>query len=263
MPTQKSFNILLTFFILLLFLGVLTVNTLANALPINGITTGALSDLYPNLFVPAGLTFSIWGLIYLLLLFLVIIQIYAAVRERSGLLLPRKAQILLALNFALNIGWIFLWHYQKIFGSLLLMLGLLITLILLFRMMGERRPNTLHLLAQRAPISIYYGWISVATIANVTALLVARGWGAWGIPDPVWTILLMAVGTLLALLMLWKHQCLLYALTIVWAYLGIIIKRNTQDIVYRDIITAAAVFIAIILLFALYVLLRERKAAKA
>lgn len=263
MPTQKSFNILLTFFNLLLFLGVLTVNALANALPINGLTTGELSDLYPNLFVPAGLTFSIWGLIYLLILIMLTLQIYAAFRERSDLLLPRKAQILLSLNFVMNMGWIFLWHYQKVFASLLLMLGLLISLILLFRMSGERRPDTLHLLGLRAPISIYYGWISVATIANFTALLVARDWGAWGIPGPVWTILLMAVGTLLALFMIWKHQCLLYGLVIVWAYLGIIIKRSAQDIVYRDIITAAAIFIGIILLFALYTLLRVRKAVKA
>lgn len=259
MMNQKTTSILLTALNILLFLGMITVNGLANALPINGMTTGALSDLYPNLFVPAGLTFSIWGLIYLLLLVFVVFQLYAAIRQDKNVLLPAKAQIILGINFILNMGWIFLWHYEKIFWSLIVMLGLLLTLIYLFRQIRIPLRKKWHLLVLRAPVGVYYGWISVATIANITALLVSLNWGAWGIPPNAWTIIVMVVAAILALLILWKHACLAYALVIIWAFIGIIIKRGAQSVVHQDIIAAAWILIGLITLMGAYTVVRQIK----
>ncbi|MDD3095260.1 MAG: hypothetical protein WC372_00260 [Candidatus Neomarinimicrobiota bacterium] len=261
MMNQKTTRILLAALNILLFLGMITVNGLANALPINGMTTGALSDLYPNLFVPAGLTFSIWGLIYLLLLVFLAFQLSAAIRQDNDLLLPAKAQIVLGINFILNMGWIFLWHYKKIFGSLLLMLGLLLTLIYLFRQIRIPLQKKWHLLVLRTPIGVYYGWISVATIANLTALLVSLNWGAWGLPANAWTIIVMVVAAILALLILWKHACLPYALVVIWAFVGIIIKRGAQSIVHQDIIAAAWILIGLITLLSAYTAVRQIKKA--
>ncbi|MBW6457743.1 MAG: tryptophan-rich sensory protein, partial [FCB group bacterium] len=196
----KNNYILIAALNFLLFIAMIAVNGLANGLPINGVTTGELSDLYPNLFVPAGLTFSIWGLIYLLLLLMTGFQLIAAINENTAILLPLKTQILLGLNFVLNIGWIFLWHYKLVFLSLLAMLGLLFTLIALFLKIYTISPaKPRHLIAVRFPVTVYFGWISVATIANVTAVLVSLNWGAWGISANIWTIIVMAVGTVLAL----------------------------------------------------------------
>ncbi len=259
MPTQKTTGILLAALNILLNVGMIVVNGLANGLPINGMTTGELSALYPNLFVPAGLTFSIWGLIYLLLLVFVAFQLYAAIRQDADLLLPLKAQIVIGINFLLNMGWIFLWHYEKIFWSLIVMLGLLVTLIWLFRQIRIPLSKKSHLLVLRAPVSIYYGWISVATIANVTALLVSLNWGAWCIPPNAWTIIVMIAATILALLMLWKHACLAYALVVIWAFTGIIIKRGAQSVVHSDIISAAWILIGLITLMGIYTVVLQMK----
>lgn len=259
MLTQKTTSILLAALNILLFIGMLTVNGLANGLPINGMTTGDISALYPNLFVPAGLTFSIWGLIYLLLLVFVAFQLYAAIRQDADLLLPAKAQIVIGINFLLNMSWIFLWHYEKIFWSLAAMLGLLATLIWLFRQVRIPLSEKWHLIALRAPLSIYYGWISVATIANVTALLVSLDWAGWGLPPNAWTVIMMIVASVLALLMLWKHACLVYALVVIWAFIGIIVKRSAQSIVHGDIIAAAWILIALITLLGIYTVVRQMK----
>lgn len=259
MMDQKTTSILMVALNILFFIGMIVVNGLANGLPINGMTTGDLSDLYPNLFVPAGMTFSIWGLIYLLLLVFVGFQLYAAIRQDKDMLLPLKAQIILGCNFILNMGWIFLWHYKKIFWSLIVMLGLLVTLIYLFRQIRIPLQKKWHLLVLRAPIGIYFGWISVAIIANFTALLVSLNWGAWGIPPNVWTIIVMIVATILALLMLWKHACLVYALVVIWAFIGIIVKRSAQSIVHGDIIAAAWILIGLITLLGIYTVVRQIK----
>jgi hypothetical protein len=258
----KTNNILITALNFLLFLAMVTVNGLANGLPINGVTTGQLSAMYPNLFVPAGITFSIWGLIYLLLLLMVVFQFYAAIKNDNTLLLPLKAQFVLGLNFLFNAVWIFLWHYKLVFLSLLLMLGLLASLIYLFLQIKTLPQKPLYALAVRIPVSIYFGWISVATIANVTALLVSLNWGAWGLSENIWTIVVMAVAAILALLMLHKYGCFMYALVIVWAYTGIITKRTAQTVVEKDIVLAAYLAIAVIVIYSVLKVVMVLKASK-
>jgi len=260
----KHNAIMITALNFLLFIAMITINGLANGLPINGITTGELSDLYPNLFVPAGITFSIWGLIYLLLLLMVAFQLISAIKKNTVSILPLKAQYFLSLNFILNITWIFLWHYKLIFLSLLAMLGLLLTLMALFNMISQMSlKKSRHFLAIRFPISVYFGWISVATIANVTALLVSFNWGAWGIPENIWTILVMIVGTGLAISVLLRHRCISYGLVVIWAYIGIIIKRNARPVVHEDIVITAYIAIALIIVLAVIQIIRSRKVPEA
>lgn len=244
---NKTGNTFMSVINVVLFLGMVTVNGLANGLPINGINTGEVSALYPNLFVPAGLTFSIWGLIYLLLLLFVVNNLYLSIRNRTDVLIPVKAQIAFALTCVFNMCWIFFWHYKLVFLSLLAMLGLLISLIYLYLKVDELRlTNVWDRVATLLPVSIYFGWISVATIANVTALLVSLNWGGWGIPEHVWTVIMMIVGTVLGILMLLRHKCLMYPLVILWAYTGIIIKRSAQMVVHKDILFTAYAAIAVL-----------------
>ena len=108
----------------LLFAGVIAVNGAANALPINGLTTGAVSDLYPNLFTPAGFAFSIWGLIYSGLLAFLIRTLTTSDTELVDKLFPW-----FAMNSLANMAWIFAWHHLQVVTSLVLMLVLLVSLI--------------------------------------------------------------------------------------------------------------------------------------
>ena len=253
---MKTFSIILN---IILFAIMITANTLANTLPINGFTTGELSDMYPNLFVPAGVTFSIWGIIYLLLLIFVVTQTVAAFSEKaSKYLLSPLASWAFALTCVLNSLWIITWHYQMVFLSVVVMLLFLATLIYLVkRMDSERIENFWSRFAVKLPFSIYLGWISVATIANITALLVHWNWNGFGIPENIWTIIMIGAGTFLAATMMLKRADIFYALVVIWAFYGIIIKREASEPLYPEIIAAAWASIVIQAGYVIYILTRR------
>jgi hypothetical protein len=210
----------------------LVMNYLANALPLNNKTTGQLSDSYPNLFVPSGITFSIWGIIYLLILVFCIIQFMNSNREIiSGI------GWLFAISCLLNGLWIVFWHYQNLPLSLVVMIGLLITLILINLQMKPLTPGIF-----KAAFGIYLGWLCIATIANVTALLVHYNWGAWGISETAWTVALISAGWLITSATIIRMNNPFIGLSVAWAFLGIALKRNDD---YRTIFVAAIVAMAL------------------
>ncbi len=211
------------------FLGLITVNVLANALPINGKSTGELSGLYPNLFVPAGLTFSIWGLIYLLLAVFAVYQARTLFRpDLDGSTFLVRIGWLFFASCLLNMGWIFAWHYRQVLFSVLVMLALLGTLIAVYLRLGIglRSGGAAQKLCVHLPFSVYLGWITIATVANITAFLVHAGWNRFGLSEVFWTILMIAVTTALALAVLSNRRDVFYALVVVWAFLGIILKQT-------------------------------------
>ncbi len=225
---KNRVHIILSILNLLGFLGTVIVNGLANALPINNKTTGQLSDQYPNLFVPAGLTFSIWGIIYILLAIFVIYQLISAIRKDTQTTsFIDKIGILFFITSIANIGWIFAWHYMVLPLSLILMLILLGTLIAIYLRLGIGKSNAsktekylVHL-----PFSVYLGWITIATIANTTALLVDIKWNTFGFSEQFWTVAVIIVGIAIALVLLRKRNDIFFCLVVDWALLGILIKR--------------------------------------
>ncbi|MCF7832427.1 MAG: tryptophan-rich sensory protein [Candidatus Marinimicrobia bacterium] len=255
---HRNLHVFLAVLNFLLFASMLTINALANILPINGLNTGELSALYPNLFVPTGLTFSIWGLIYLLLFIYVIYALIIALKGTKGVLCI-KTQLAFALTCLLNGAWIFFWHYKLIGWAECIMLALLITLIYLFQKTGKlESKGFIKTLAVSAPITIYLGWITVATIANTTALLVAKNWGAWGISENVWTITMILIATSITVIMLIKKQKLCYSLVIIWAFVGIFIKRYNAEILYKDILFTLSVSLGLLVIVSLYALIKKR-----
>jgi hypothetical protein len=253
---KSQLHLLLAILNVIGFLGVVAVNGLANALPLAGKTTGQLSDQYPNLFVPSGLTFSIWGLIYLLLAIYVTYGMVQAIRmpaEATSFI--SRIGVLFLITCIANAAWIFCWHYELLPLSLLCMVILLVTLIAIYLRLNVGRSATgpaekflVHL-----PISIYLGWISIATIANVTALLVEYKWNRFGISEQVWAALMIGIGTVLALLVLFQRKDLFYALVVDWAVLGILIKRasvnrsSAQGIIITSIICISTITIAVLI----------------
>lgn len=215
---------------LLAFIAVMVVNTLAITLPINGMDTGKISDRYPNLFVPAGFTFSIWSVIYLLLLCFSVYGLKLAFSRNNR---PETIGTLLAiapLFFAsclLNITWIMLWHYLQIGLSVVVMLLFLLTLIAIFLRLRPfvRIMNRTEIFFIGLPFSVYFGWISIATVANITALLVHLGWNGFGISASSWSAAMILVATLLGIIFLYKWKELAYAGVITWALFGIYSKQ--------------------------------------
>jgi hypothetical protein len=210
----------------LLFAGVIAVNALANILPINGYNTGQVSAFYPNTFVPAGFTFSIWGVIYLLLFSYTIGYSYYTLKQEQ---FPKVFAFIERINHyflwtcVFNMSWILVWHYLQIELSVVIMLLFLITLIQLFlksNLMANALTTTQKFILQ-TPFIVYLGWISVATIANITALLVAYKWTALSIAPTYWSAAMILIAVLLAVLMLKKFQAIAFALVVAWALWGI------------------------------------------
>jgi len=224
------------------------INTLAVILPLNGKTTQELSDALPNLFVPAGITFSIWGIIYILW---IVFAIYQArdIFKKDEIDMPflQQISVLFIVSSIANSAWIFLWHYEYVGVSLLMMIVLLLSLLALYVRLniGRSIVSMTERLCVHVPSSIYLGWIAVATIANVTAFLVSINWDGFGISALNWTITIIAVGTLLTILMLALRKDIAFSLVVLWAFFGIWMKQSDTTI---DINIATTITIAIILI---------------
>lgn len=230
---------------LLLFAAMVVMNYLATALPLNGKTTGELSDNYPNLFVPAGITFSIWGIIYILLLIFCVVQFttsHQAVISRIGWLF--------GLTCIFNSLWIVAWHYEKLPLSVIIMAGLLVSLIWINIFIRDLPDGII-----KVGFGVYLGWICIATIANVTALLVSNGWDGFGISEQTWAIIMIVVGAIIASLAIWGFTNPFIGLAVVWAFAGIMIKRQDD---YRAIFMTAAVAAGVVTVVLVLTFLRKR-----
>ncbi len=202
----------------------LIVNGLANGLPLNGLMTGEISDRFQVYFVPAGYVFSIWGVIYIGLIAYAIFQALPAQRDNPRL---RATGWWIVLGGLANSVWIFLWHYLQFPLTLIAMLVLLATLIITYLRLGTGRTkvSTAETWAVRVPFSIYLGWITVATAANVTSLLDYLRWNGFGIAPEIWMGIVLFAVLVIATLMAFTRRDVAYALVLLWALAGIGVKH--------------------------------------
>jgi len=208
----------------------IVVNGLANALPLNGLTTGEISDRFQVYFVPAGYVFSIWGLIYLALIGFAVCQVLPAQRENPRL---NRVGYLFAASCVANIAWLFLWHYEQFELTVVAMAALLALLIAIYLRLGIGRaavPAAEKWLVQ-VPFSIYLGWITVATVANVTSLLDYLNWGGWGLSPEAWAVIMLVVAGVIAAAVSFTRGDVAYMLVILWAFAGIGVKQGDTAVV--------------------------------
>ncbi|MEM8501238.1 MAG: tryptophan-rich sensory protein [Pseudomonadota bacterium] len=214
----------------LALLATIAVNALANSLPLAGVTTGEVSALYPSLFTPAGHTFAIWSLIYIAVTAFVVYQ--ALPPQRSNALLA-NISIWFKVSCIANCVWIVLWHYQLIPLTLLMMLLLLASLVVIYQRVHAvskpASPRERWLLY--VPFSLYLGWISVATIANVSAVQTALALNDAGLSAVVWTVLKLVLAGLLAAVVNRRYSDGVYALVFVWAAVGIATAQAANTVV--------------------------------
>jgi hypothetical protein len=222
---------------------VIGVNALASSLPLNGQTTGEISDLFDVYFVPESYVFAIWGLIYLGLLAFTIYQALPSQRENPRL---QALGYLYALSCLVNIIWLFLWHYEVFVWSLVAMVALLLLLIASYLKLeiGLNRVPGAETWLVRVPFSIYLGWITVATIANATSLLDYMGWSGWGLAPEWWAVIMLVVAAIVASLVSITRGDVAYVLVIVWAFVGIAIKHTDTPLVSITAALAAGFVLA-------------------
>jgi hypothetical protein len=229
----------------------LTVNILASALPLNGQNTGAISDRFKVFFVPAGYVFAIWGVIYLGWIAFTVYQFLPAQKESPRL---RRLGYLFALSGVANAAWLFCWHYNQLGLSVLVMLSLLGLLIASYLRLDVNRTP-----ARRnerwcvdIPFSVYLGWITVATVANITDWLYQVQWPGWGLSPQIWAVVMLAAASLIGLLMALTRQDAAYLLVLVWSFAGIGVKQAAAPLVAVSAWIAAlfALLLAVYCLFA-------------
>jgi len=223
--SRQNITILVTLLTIIL-------NILANALPFNGQGTGEISDRFSVLFVPAGYVFSIWGLIYIGMILFSVYQALNSQRENS--LIDNIAPAYWIANMANNV-WLFLWHWEFFPLTLIAMLTILLSLISLYRQFNKTdsllTPSEVWLV--KVPFSIYLGWISVATVANISQVLFFIGWNGFGLLPEIWTVIMLAVGAVLGILILLRERDFAYAAVLIWAFIGIAAKQaNNPTIMY-------------------------------
>ncbi len=226
------------FAVIVVTLATIAINGLATGLPLNGQSTGDISDRFPSLFTPAGYVFSIWGVIYLGLLAYMVYQALPAQRTNPRL---RSIGWPYIVSGIANSVWIFLWHYNQFGWSLVVMIVLLLSLIVIYRRLAPFTPGvsaaerwTTHI-----PFSIYLGWITVATVANAATVLLDWNWSGAPLSPAIWAIVMIAVATGLGLIFALREVNPAYVLVLVWAFAGIAVKQSATPAVAWTAIGAA------------------------
>ena len=253
MMSKDTFRQLANLFSVLL---ALVVNILASTLPLNGQNTGEISDRFQVYFVPAGYVFSIWGVIYIGWIAFTIFQFLPANRESPRL---RRLGYLFAISGVLNAAWLFCWHYNAFGWSVLVMLALLGVLVASYLRLdvGRTPVRTAERWCVDIPFSIYLGWISVATVANITDWLYGIGWSGWGLSPQAWAVVMLVVASLLGLAMAFTRRDAAYCLVLAWSFAGIALKQAAVPLVATSAWLAAGLALAL----AIYAIVARRRSS--
>lgn len=238
--------------LLVAFIGMLIVNGLAGSTTIlGGQTTANVSNTYENLFTPAGLTFSIWSVIYLLLIGFCA-YVWGLGRTKKLVLKVKELESvtkLMIINFLANMSWILAWQYEILWLSVILIAIILVTLALATRKLRGLSLSLKEYALVRLPISVYFGWISIAIVANVATFLVSIQWNGWGVAESVWTTLVLIVAALIGLIIALRNNDAAYLVVFIWAFFGILLRHLSPeglDGQYQDIIITLTVLLAVL-----------------
>lgn len=210
------------------------VNAWSNIQPINGASIGEISntEFAAVLITPANYAFIIWGVIYLGLIGFGIYQLLPRQRDRSDLNPVRQALILSSLA---QILWVFLFLFRWFWGSLVAMLVILAALAYGYVQRRALSPTSPNSWRDRwwvdRSLSLYFGWISVATIVNWAIAFYSNGWTTLGLGMPTWTVLLISIATALGGYMALTYGDAVYAGVFVWALVAIAVRQAEYPLI--------------------------------
>jgi benzodiazapine receptor len=240
------------------FIFTVLVNGLAGSTTIiGGTNTAQISDNYPTLITPAGYVFSIWGVIYILLGVFIVFQ---ALPSEKGKNYQKRIGSLFVLSSLLNIAWLFLWQFEYLGLSVVLMFLLLATLIMIYLRLniGKSEASLREKLAVHTPFSVYLGWITIASIANVASALVSVNWDGFGISPGTWATLIMIVALLITMLVVATRKDVAYGLVIIWALVGIAVKHSENQNIVIIAETSAIIVVAALAAIILFMRLKRQ-----
>lgn len=244
----------------------ISVNYFSNTGMLNGNTMKTMSDKYFNYFTPAGYAFSIWGLIYLGLLGFVFYSAGSLFKKGKDNLKQGPLDDLLGkigwwfvLSCVANSFWVMAWLYDYTGLSVLLMILILVSLgkiVSNTRMELDAHPFKTYLFVFW-PFTIYFGWISLALIANIAAYLTKINWNGWGISELNWTIIMIVVAGFVNILMIRLRNMREFGAVGIWALLAISVS-NANNNASTSIIYTCYVVAGIVLIFLLLSAIKNR-----
>lgn len=241
------------------YIATLAVNGLASTTLLNGRTTAQVSNLYENPFTPSGYVFAIWGIIYILL---GVFVVYQTLPRQHSAPFQKQISFLFILSSVLNISWLFLWQYDYIEESVILMFALLacLTIIYLRLEIGKSTSSIKEKLLVRLPFQVYLGWITVASLANVAAALVSVRWGGFGLSAESGALAAMSLGMIVTLIVIGARRDFAYSLVVIWAFAGIAAKPTASALI---VIVAEEIIVVILVALGLSLLARRLKRANS
>lgn len=227
------------------FIITLIINGLANTTLIGGRTTADISNMYPTLITPAGYVFAIWGIIYVLL---AVFLVYQALPSQKSKPFQKQISGLFILTCVFNISWLFLWQNNYVSYSVILIVGFLLSLIAIYLRLniGKSSAPLKEKLAVQLPFSVYLGWVTIATIANITIALTAANWDGFGIAAETWAVLVLLVALLITLAVIVTRRDIAFSLVIIWALAGIAVNQTVNNVILTAEIAIVVIVVALI-----------------
>lgn len=233
-PSSSFFNSdrLRQWLTLVAIIAAFVVNVASNFTPINGLTIGEIANtLFSEVqIIPANYAFAIWGLIYLGLFSLAIYQFQSSQRQNPRL--QKMGYWVVGASLA-QIVWVIVFLYRLFGLSLIAMVLILLALIQAYLKLHTNQVtvSTKEQWFVDAPIGIYLGWISVATIVNVALVLYDSGWSGWGISAQLWTALLIVVAGVIGGILRLRYHETAVLLVFIWAFIAISIRQENQPLI--------------------------------
>ena len=227
----------------------LVVNSLATSLPLNGQTPSEIAARFSSYYIPADFTFGIWGPIYLALIAFVV---YPFLPQQRGSPALERIGWLFVVNCLANAAWIVLWHYEYFELSPLVMVTMLGSAAAIYLRLDIGRAHTsardwwmLHM-----PISLYLGWLCVATISNISCVLEVTGWSGWGLAAEDWMLIMLGITGLLAFVTAWQRRDAVILMVLTWALAGIAVKHADAQAVATASYAVAGLLILLLVMMA-------------
>lgn len=221
----------------------IVMNYLSNVGAFGGKTNKEISDKYHTLITPAGYAFSIWGIIFLGLLAFAVYQGLGTQRTN-----PRFRDIgwWVVLNAVCNAIWSPLFNNEQIGIALVVILVMLFSLVIIEQRLLEQKhgpivsadpDNTLpessasstQTWLARIPFSIYFGWLTVATILNVTVYLKSTDFSLMGLSEQTWAVAMLIVGVAVGTVVFNRFRSVAYILVFAWAYIAIAVEQQSYS----------------------------------
>jgi len=230
---------------------VIAINYISQALRVNETTIGEVSNKYYNLFTPASYAFAIWGLIFIGLIAYGIYQVKMAYSDEKTFDLIEKTGVWFILANLFNCAWVFAFSFDLTGLSVLIMLGILISLLQIIRKTGMNIKSVSRSTALFGwlPIGIYCGWIAVATIANFAAYLSKLSWDGAFLSEQQWTVFMMGIATLVNIFMIWKRNMREFAFVGVWALFAIYVRHNESIEPLANMALTCSIILGLVVIF--------------